>query len=284
MATRKLTFTFTTPKGEVETLSPELSAIAARILPLAVASTKSLTEVEKKNRAIAEILVDERQNHSYTPRKTNPATSKGHVLALAVLAEAGVNSDSFNDKGKYVLPACDIDWNGSSPTAAAAERQIWEAVTNHLNIQGWVIATGLTFSDYPLVKNVAFHIDRVVKERIGNATDYVVLTGKVFEEPGKARTNALAALKNEDGESNPGGETDVSAASSATTAKQNVEATLVSIKDSLAGISVKGLRGNARLAIHNHLNEINLTVQVLLSETKPAAPADKRRVRAADAS
>lgn len=287
MSTAKNLFVFVETKGgeTVETpLSSDLIPFAARLLPLATASEKSRAAMDLSNRAMAEIFVELRKGYKYTPRTTNPAVSDLHELAAATLVDAGITVD-FNDKGKYVIPAGDIDWNGKSPECSKAERQIWASILLHKGLARWMAATGYTVSNHPMVGAVAFHIDNVVKAQFSTPADYVLATGKVFETPGKERKEALKALKDLAGSSNPGGETNVSAATAATTAAQSVPAALASVRETLESLSLKGLKGAARVSARNELNAIALWIELNRASVAEVVrtKSDPRRVRAADA-
>lgn len=270
----------------VETpLSDELLPFAVRILPLATASEKSRAAMETSNRAIGEIIVELRKGFSYTPRKTNPAVSDLHDLSAAALLDAGISVD-FNDKGKYVIPAGDVDWNGNSPECKRAEKQIWQAILLHKGLERWMTATGYTVSNHPMVVAVAFHVDSIIKSNFATPAEYVLATGKVYETPGVERKNALAALKAANDESSPAGETNVSAATAATTSKQTIVATLASVRETLEGLSLKGLKGDVRTSARNEINAIALWIELNRSTVAEVVrtKSDPRRVRAADAS
>lgn len=288
-------YAYTGPKGTEVVLEDSLVAIADKMLPMVRSAYKASVGLETSYRGIADLLLPVRLANAYVPKKTPKTVT--HNESAALLTDSFLAGLPRSEKNSnYIIPASDIDWTGSSIESTQAEEALWSAVFAALNIsvETWAMVTNKPASNFPIKVGVNYHLHRAIKARFlsdhngdENAAQaaYVIATGNIWEEPGKERTAAVKAIRDAlDAGSNVGGEADQKEKEKPV--KQDLEAVLASIQERLNGISVKGLKAPARLSAHNMLNSINLTVQVLLSETKTVVrtKSDPRRVRAADAS
>lgn len=274
---------------ERKDISPELLPYAERMLPLVKLSVKHATGFETANRSIAEVIADLCEQYPYAPAKLVKSVPL-HELVAKRFNDADVTPE-LNDKGRYMLPISESDWTCSSREAKQAVDAVWSAVLQHVDVSGWMLATGKFESEFPTRKAVEPHIEAVLRARFtalhGDDAPlaYVTVTGTPWEPAGRARAKALASLRTENGEDGrePGGEVDQTAGEQATTAKQDVPAKLASVLESLRSIDGAAFKGKGKVALANvnMLREIALHVAVMLDEA--TAKVDTRRAAAAEA-
>lgn len=138
----------------VSTPAITLESITEQFKPLVLEASNNFESYDAKCLRMAELEVDLRQINEFEGRKAR----KNELEHPDLSAE-------FKKNG---VPA-GVDWRGESSDYKQARKLLWDTALLPImdKVGVWEVRTGKSKSDYPMVKNVDYYVENVLRERMG---------------------------------------------------------------------------------------------------------------------